>query len=53
MSTSMKVTQLASSTVLIKTSDLKILCDPWLENGEYYGSWSMLDRINLKKLSDM
>ena len=35
----MNITKLASSTVIIETLDTSILCDPWIENGEYYGSW--------------
>ena len=35
----MKITKIASSTIIINLDDLKIVCDPWIENGEYYGSW--------------
>lgn len=35
----MKVTHLQSSTQIIHLGDVKILCDPWLTDGEYYGSW--------------
>ena len=34
----MKIQKIASSTVIITTDDCKILCDPWIENGEYFGS---------------
>ena len=29
--------------------DCKILCDPWIENGEYFGSWSIVEKINKEK----
>jgi UDP-MurNAc hydroxylase len=35
----MKITYLASATVLIEHKNTKILTDPWLVAGEYYGSW--------------
>ena len=35
----MKVTQLQSSTQVIELGKTKILTDPWLTDGEYYGSW--------------
>ncbi|MDC1182326.1 MBL fold metallo-hydrolase [Planktomarina temperata] len=35
----MKVTHLQSSTQLIHLGDVKVLTDPWLTEGEYYGSW--------------
>ena len=37
----MKLTHLVSATVLIEHKDTKILCDPWLEGKEYYGSWRL------------
>jgi UDP-MurNAc hydroxylase len=37
----MKITQLYSASVIIENSNVKILCDPWLEGEEYYGSWGM------------
>ncbi len=36
----MKVTHYQSSTVLIETQDTKVLCDPWLVDGEHMGSWN-------------
>jgi UDP-MurNAc hydroxylase len=45
----MKVTKIASSTIIIQNKDIRLLCDPWVENGEYYGSWSLVEKINLKK----
>ena len=35
----MKIKHLASATNIISTDSAKILTDPWLEDGEYYGSW--------------
>ena len=35
----MKLQYLNSATVLIKTETTKVLCDPWLKDGAYYGSW--------------
>jgi len=34
----MKIKKLGSATILIETSDTKILCDPWLIDGAYYGA---------------
>jgi UDP-MurNAc hydroxylase len=36
----MKASLLRSATVLLETNGLKILTDPWLVDGEYYGSWA-------------
>ena len=44
----MKVTYLKSSTVIIETKGLKILTDPWLTDGEYYGSWFHYPVFNFK-----
>ena len=35
----MKITHLQSSTQIINLDGIKILTDPWLTDGEYYGSW--------------
>ena len=35
----MKITFLTSASVLIEDQGVKILCDPWLVDGEFYGSW--------------
>jgi UDP-MurNAc hydroxylase len=43
----MKVVKLGSATVVIKTDDVNILCDPWLTDGIYYGSWCNYPPINL------
>lgn len=36
----MRVTYLQSATVVIEANGLRILTDPWLVDGEYYGSWA-------------
>lgn len=36
---SIKVRYIYSACVLIETIDLKILCDPWVSEGAYDGSW--------------
>ncbi|HVA50824.1 MAG TPA: MBL fold metallo-hydrolase [Pirellulales bacterium] len=36
----MKVRVLKSASVLIEANGVKILTDPWLVDGEYYGSWA-------------
>ena len=43
----MKIRKLGSATVLIETQDARILCDPWLTDGAYYGSWCNYPPINL------
>lgn len=35
----MKVTNIASATVVIEHNGTRVLCDPWLSEGIYYGSW--------------
>ncbi len=44
----MKITNIASSTVIIETSTKKIICDPWLFDGEYYGSWYHYPKLEIK-----
>lgn len=44
----MKITQLYSASVLIQDGDTKILCDPWLQGEEYYGSWGMYPPYDFK-----
>ena len=36
----MKIQLLCSASVVIETNGVKILTDPWLVDGEYYGSWA-------------
>jgi UDP-MurNAc hydroxylase len=43
----MKITYFASSTVLVEAGGIKILMDPWLEDGEYYGSWAHFPPIDV------
>jgi UDP-MurNAc hydroxylase len=35
----MKVHHIKSATVIVESNGVKILCDPWFIDGEYYGSW--------------
>ena len=35
----MKITHLQSATQIIDLDGIKVLTDPWLTDGEYYGSW--------------
>ena len=36
----MKLTYLTSASILIEDQNVKVLCDPWLVDGEFYGSWT-------------
>ena len=36
----MQVTYLESAAILLENDDVQILCDPWLVDGAYYGSWA-------------
>ena len=49
----MKIKLYRSATVGIISDNYKLLTDPWLTDGEYYGSWSHypyfdLDKTNVK-----
>lgn len=46
----MKVTKLGSATVLINSNGTNILCDPWLIDGAYYGSWCNFPPIKIKEI---
>lgn len=35
----MKIRYIKSACVAIEIKEVKILTDPWLVDGEYYGSW--------------
>lgn len=35
----MKINYIKSSTVIVERGGVKVLCDPWLTDGIYYGSW--------------
>jgi UDP-MurNAc hydroxylase len=48
----MKIKLYRSATVGIKLKNFKILMDPWLTDGEYYGSWSHYPYYNLEKNLD-
>ena len=43
----MRLTYFASSTVLLEAGNKKILMDPWLEDGEYYGSWAHVPPVDV------
>lgn len=51
----MRVTHLASATVIVSHKDTKILTDPWLIGEEYYGSWTHYPPIDIdfKELDDV
>ena len=42
----MKLTYLTSASVIIEDQNVKILCDPWFVDGEYYGSWYHYPKFN-------
>jgi len=42
-----KITQFRSSTYILESKFKKILFDPWLVNGEYYGSWFQYPEYDL------
>jgi len=44
----MKIKYLNSASVIIEDEDVKILCDPWLVSGEYYGSWGIYPPYDFK-----
>ena len=48
----MKITQFRSSTFILELGKIKILFDPWLVNGEYYGSWYQYPEYNLDENLD-
>ncbi len=45
----MKIRYLKSATVSIETKGVKILTDPWLTDGEYYGSWYHYPKFPFKE----
>lgn len=45
----MKITKFGSATVLIETDDVRVLCDPWLTDGAYYGAWHNYPPIDLEQ----
>ena len=44
-----KIKLYRSATVGIESDDFKLLVDPWLTDGEYYGSWSHYPAFNFEK----
>ena len=44
----MRITYLNSASVLIQDKDVKILCDPWLDGEEYFGSWGIYPPYNFE-----
>ena len=44
----MKLTYLHSASVIIHNEDTKVLCDPWLVNGEFFNSWGIYPPYDFK-----
>ena len=44
----MKLIYLSSASVIINHGKTNILCDPWLVDGEFYGSWFHYPSLNFK-----
>ena len=45
----MKIRKLGSATIILESSDVKLICDPWLTDGIYYGSWCNYPPIPIEK----
>lgn len=45
----MEIKYYRSATVGLKFDNFKILMDPWLTDGEYYGAWSLFPYFDIKK----
>ena len=43
----MKVKLYRSATVGLESNKFKLLMDPWLVDGEYFGSWSHFPKYNI------
>ena len=43
----MKIRYIKSACVTIETKGVKILTDPWLVDGEYYGSWCHYPKLEI------
>lgn len=41
----MKIQHIYSATVIIESKGVKVLCDPWLVDGIYYGSWYQYPKV--------
>ena len=44
----MKLQYLTSASVIISDKNTSVLCDPWLVDGEYYGSWCHFPKLDFK-----
>ena len=44
----MQLKYINSASVLISEDDTSIICDPWLVDGEYYGSWYIYPPLKVK-----
>lgn len=44
----MRLRHLASSSVVVESGDTKVLCDPWLRDGAYYGSWAHYPPVDVE-----
>jgi len=49
----MRITHLQSSTQLIHLGDITILTDPWLTDGEYYGSWYHYPPFSIERIESL
>ena len=49
----MKITHLNGACELIEANGVKILTDPWLVDGEYYGAWCVYPPINDFNMSSL
>ncbi|MBU6462888.1 MAG: MBL fold metallo-hydrolase [Proteobacteria bacterium] len=47
----MKITHLASATELIEANGVKILTDPWLVDGAFYGTWCHYPPVDLSRIN--
>ena len=45
----MNIRYIRSATVVVECNDVKILTDPWLVDGEYYGSWHHFPAVTFDK----
>lgn len=49
----MTITHLQSSTQIIDVNGVKLLTDPWLTDGEYYGSWYHYPPFPIKEIDNL
>jgi UDP-MurNAc hydroxylase len=45
----MRITYLKSATVAIESNGVKILTDPWITDGEYYGAWHHYPKFEMRE----